>query len=518
MTSFSDELTLFLYFGAFALLLIHGLNRYFIAYLFIKHRKYRQPTPKPFTEFPFVTVQLPVFNEQYVVKRLIESVSRLDYPRHLIEIQVLDDSTDETTSIAKQAVEELARQGVNIHYLHRNNRDGFKAGALNYGLNLAKGEFIAIFDADFIPSVDFLIKTVHHFTDNSIGMVQARWGHLNRKFSMFTTLQSILLDGHFFIEQTARSRSGRFINFNGTAGIWRKSCLLDAGSWQYDTLTEDLDISYRAQLKGWKFIYLKDFTVQSELPVEMNGFKAQQHRWAKGSIQTAKKLLPAIVKSKFPFKVKLESIFHLTNNVAYSLIVIVAILMFPTMVIRFSHGWIDTLLIDTPLLIIATLSVLFFYSLAMNEITGNRFEKLLCIPLLMGLEIGMSLNNSIAVLEALLGSESEFNRTPKYAVQSKGDVWKEKVYRSEISYTTIGEIIIAIYFALSLALALEIGIYLSVPFLLLFLLGFTYVPAVSIYQTVQRKLINRFDKKLKVSDKAEGTSSPKQVNPIHQEQ
>jgi cellulose synthase/poly-beta-1,6-N-acetylglucosamine synthase-like glycosyltransferase len=517
MIDLSDKLTLFFYFGAFAFLLAYGVNRYFIAYLFILHRKYREPTPKPFTNLPFVTVQLPVFNERYVVQRLIESVSRLDYPRHLLEIQVLDDSTDETKSYAKKAVEEIAGRGINIVHLHRKNREGFKAGALNHGLKLARGELVAIFDADFIPPEDFLKKTIHYFSDSSVGMVQARWGHLNRKFSMFTALQSILLDGHFFIEQTARSRSGRFINFNGTAGIWRKNCLLDAGSWQYDTLTEDLDISYRAQLKGWKFIYLKDFTVQSELPVEMNAFKSQQHRWAKGSVQTAIKLLPAIVKSKIPWKVKLESIFHLTNNASYPLIVTVAILMFPTMVIRFSHGWIDSLLIDVPLLIIATISVIFFFSLALNEITGNRFEKLLRIPLLMGLEIGMSLNNTIAVLEALLGNESEFKRTPKFGVRNKGDVWKEKVYQSEISYTTIGEIIIALYFALSLALALEIGIYLSVPFLLLFLLGFSYVPAVSIYQTVQRKFIIRFDRKLKADDKAEGLPSPKQVKALHQE-
>ncbi|HEB71332.1 MAG TPA: glycosyl transferase family 2, partial [Nitrospirae bacterium] len=318
-----------------------------------------------------------------------------------------------------------------------------------------------------------------------------RWDHINRDFSLFTGVQSLLLDGHFVIEHTARSRSGRFFNFNGTAGVWRKQALIDGGSWQYDTLTEDMDISYRVQLKGWKFIYLKDFPVLSELPVEMNAFKSQQHRWAKGSIQTAIKLLPTILRSPIPWKVKVESVFHLTNNSAYLFMIIVAALMFPSMIIRFGNGWIDTMFFDMPLLFMATLSIVMFYSMAQKDARGSWLSKIIRIPLLMGLGIGIAINNARAVIEALVGSDSEFKRTPKFAIQNKGDIWQGKIYRGEFNYTTIIEIAMALYFLFSLKLAIELKMYLSIPFLLLFIFGFSCVPAISLFQTAGRVFATR---------------------------
>jgi len=491
MANAYDIVILAIYFGSFSLLVAYGMNRYFIAYLFLRYNNQKMQKPDSFDELPFVTVQLPIFNERYVVKRLIETTSRISYPKNRFEIQVLDDSSDETRIAAKKAVNDSAARGLNISYLRRKDREGFKAGALNYGLELAKGDLIAIFDADFLPPENFLSETVNYFTDSSVGMVQTRWDHINRDFSLFTGVQSLLLDGHFVIEHTARSRSGRFFNFNGTAGVWRKKALIDGGSWQYDTLTEDMDISYRVQLKGWKFIYLKDFPVPSELPVEMNAFKSQQHRWAKGSIQTAIKLLPTILRSPIPWKVKIESFFHLTNNSSYLFMLIVAVLMFPSMIIRFGHGWIDTMFFDMPLLFMATLSIVMFYSMAQKDADGSWLSKIIRIPLLMGLGIGIAINNARAVIEALVGSDSEFKRTPKFAIQNKGDIWQEKIYRGEFNYTTVIEIAMTLYFLFSLKLAIELEMYLSIPFLFLFIFGFSYVPTITLLQTAGRVFATR---------------------------
>ena len=279
----------------------YGIHRYFIIYLYLKNRK-RPPVPaRYFEQLPKVTVQLPIFNEMYVAERLLRSVSELDYPQELLQIQVLDDSTDETREITTACAEELRQRGFNVQRTHRTDRTGFKAGALGVGLAAAEGEFLCILDADFVPEKDMLKRTVHFFTDPKVGMIQTRWGHLNRGYSLLTRMQAIFLDGHLLLEQIARSRSGRFFNFNGTAGLWRRSCIEQSGGWQYDTLCEDLDLSYRAQLKGWKFIYLSDVVTPAELPVDMNGFKSQQHRWTKGSVQTCKKLLPSVWRSQLPF-------------------------------------------------------------------------------------------------------------------------------------------------------------------------------------------------------------------------
>ena len=298
----------------------YGVHRYFIIYLFLKNRK-REPVPAArFEHLPVVTVQLPIFNEIYVVERLLSSVSELDYPRDRLQIQVLDDSTDDTREITADCAAELRERGFDVELIHRTDRTGFKAGALERGLATARGEFVCILDADFVPPPHLLRKTVDFFTDPKVGMIQTRWGHLNRGYSLLTRVQAMFLDGHLVLEQTARSRSGRFFNFNGTAGLWRKSCIEEAGGWQHDTLTEDLDLSYRAQLAGWKFVFLPDVVTPAELPVDMNGFKSQQHRWTKGSIQTCKKLLPAIWRSKLPLPIKVEATGHLVSNFAYLLL------------------------------------------------------------------------------------------------------------------------------------------------------------------------------------------------------
>src|SRR5687768_2649846 len=342
------------YFFVLVILAVYGWHRYYLVYLYMKNKD-RHPVPAGLDALPVITVQLPIYNEMYVADRLIDSVCELDYPRELLEIQVLDDSTDETRIVAERAVQRNAAQGIDISYIHRTDRTGYKAGALEAGLRAAKGEFIAIFDADFIPRPDFLTRTIQYFTNPRIAMVQTRWGHVNEEYSLLTKIQAILLDAHFVLEHGSRNRDGCFFNFNGTAGIWRRTAISDAGGWQHDTLTEDLDLSYRAQLRGWKFIFLPDLVAPAEVPVEMNSFKSQQHRWAKGSIQTCMKLLPQILLSDQPLKVKAEAFFHLTANFNYLLMALLSVLMFPAMYVRYNMGWTEMLLIDIPLFVAATL-------------------------------------------------------------------------------------------------------------------------------------------------------------------
>src|SRR2546428_859550 len=309
-------------FVVLVLLASYGIHRYTLVSLYYKNKKNRTVDPPAyFSDLPRVTVQLPIFNEQYVVDRLLQAVCRLEYPKERLDIQLLDDSTDETVNVARGLVEHYAAQGHPVSYIHRTNRAGYKAGALHAGLKTAKGELVVIFDADFVPPPDFLLRTVHHFTDPKIGMVQTRWTHINRNYSFLTEVEAILLDGHFVLEHSGRARSDVFFNFNGTAGIWRRRAIEEAGGWQHDTLTEDTDLSYRAQLKGWKFVYLQDVECPAELPIEMTAFKTQQARWAKGLIQTGRKILPRVLKSDQPFHVKLEASYHTTPNNSYLLIV-----------------------------------------------------------------------------------------------------------------------------------------------------------------------------------------------------
>lgn len=471
------------YFAVLLVLAIYGSHRYRMAFLYYRH-KYKLPTPKgTLPELPKVTIQLPIFNEMYVCERLIDSVCRVDYPRHLLEIQVLDDSTDETCAIARACVERNRQKGHNVVYVHRENRQGFKAGALEHGLKLAQGEFVAVFDADFVPSPDFLRRTVPFFADDKVGMVQVRWGHLNREYSILTQAQSIFLDGHFIIEHTARNRSGCFFNFNGTAGIWRRSTISDAGGWQHDTLTEDLDLSYRAQLKGWQFVFLPEVISPAEVPVDMNAFKSQQHRWAKGSIQTARKLLPTILKSSLPWEVKKEAFFHLTNNMAYLLMVLLSVLMPLSMVVRFNHGLYSTLFLDLPFCIGATVSVCFFYVACQREQGLSWWGRLKYLPFLMSLGIGLAINNAKAVVEALLNQQSGFTRTPKTGAEGKAvKAPVKKTYRGRRSLMPAIELAFGLYFTGALWFAIDAQIWTSVPFLVLFQVGFLYVGLMSLFQ------------------------------------
>jgi len=472
-----------LYFLTLVVLAVFGLHRYIMVFLYYRNRHHRaRPAPLP-ARLPRVTVQLPLYNEMYVVDRLVDSVCRIRYPKELLEIQVLDDSVDETQEIARAAVDRWREEGFDIHYVHRGNRTGYKAGALDHGLGRARGEFVLIFDADFVAPPDILEKSLGHFDDPGVGMVQVRWGHINRDYSLLTQVQSVLLDGHFILEHGGRNRSGRFFNFNGTAGIWRRAAISDAGGWQHDTLTEDLDLSYRAQMKGWRFVFLQDVVSPAEIPVEMNAFKSQQHRWAKGSIQTCKKLLPKILASDLPLHVKVESTFHLTANFAYPLMILLSILMFPAMIIRYNMGWYEMLIVDVPLFIGATMSVCSFYLMSQREIFGADWRsRLKYLPAVLSVGIGLSVNNAKAVIEALVGHDSEFTRTPKYRVEAAGDDWRLKRYRGSLNFVPFVELALGLYFTVMAYYAAVNGILGTLPFIFLFQFGFLYAALLSLFQ------------------------------------
>jgi cellulose synthase/poly-beta-1,6-N-acetylglucosamine synthase-like glycosyltransferase len=468
----------------------YGLHRYILVYMYYKNRRNRatEPTQK-FMELPRVTVQLPIFNEQFVVDRLVDAICRIDYPKEKLDIQVLDDSTDETVEVANAVVQRYAALGNPITYIHRTNREGFKAGALQEGLKTAKGEFIAIFDADFVPPEDWLMRVIHHFSDPGIGMVQTRWTHLNRDYSFLTNVEAILLDGHFVLEHGGRSRSNVFFNFNGTAGMWRRETIQDAGGWQHDTLTEDTDLSYRAQLKGWKFKYLQDVECPAELPIEMTAFKTQQARWAKGLIQTGKKILPKVFGSDVPRKVKIEAWYHLTANISYPLMIVLSTLLLPAMIIRSFGSLFQMLLIDLPLFLASTFSISSFYLVSQKELFPKGWLKtFLYLPFLMALGIGLTITNTKAVMEALFGVKSSFVRTPKYRVQSR----KEKSaaarkYRKRLGIVPWIELLIGSYFVLTIWYAMASDNYFTVPFLMIFVLGYWYTGLMSLLQ-------GRFDK------------------------
>src|SRR5437867_747630 len=478
----AETLTLSAYFFVLIVLAVYGWHRYYLVYLYMRNRA-KEPRPGPQLDpLPVVTVQLPLYNEMYVADRLIDAVCRIEYPRELLEIQVLDDSVDETCSIAELAVRRSAMQGVDIKYYHRPDRKGFKAGALEAGLKLARGEFIAIFDADFMPTPDFLMRLMPHFADSKVGMVQARWGHINQDYSLLTKIQSILLDGHFVLEHGGRNRAGRFFNFNGTAGVWRREAIDDAGGWQHDTLTEDLDLSYRAQLRGWRFVFVSDLIEPAEVPVEMNAFKSQQHRWAKGSIQTCRKLLPTIFRADIPFGVKIEAFFHLTANFNYPLMSVLSVLMFPAMVIRYNMGWYEMMLIDVPLFLAATFSVCNFYMVCQREIHRDWRARLKYLPFLMSIGIGLCINNTRAVFEALVDKHTDFARTPKYRIEGDADEWVGKKYRQSVAVQPLIELALGLYFTATVFYALANQIYGTVPFLVLFQIGFLYTGLLSIVQ------------------------------------
>jgi cellulose synthase/poly-beta-1,6-N-acetylglucosamine synthase-like glycosyltransferase len=472
--------TLAAYYFVLTLLAVYGMHRAFMVRLYYRHRDDDPRPPGALEPLPVVTVQLPLYNEVYVVERLLDAVMELDYPRELLEVQVLDDSDDETREVARAAVDLYRRRGYDVLYLPRDHRKGYKAGALQAGLDRARGEFLLILDADFVPPPDLIRRCIPHFSGADVGLVQARWDHLNRNFSLLTRIQAIFLDGHFVIEHTARNRSGRFFNFNGTAGIWRRRCLEEAGGWQSDTLTEDLDVSYRAQLAGWRFVYLKDVAVPAEVPVDMNGFKTQQHRWTKGSIQTGRKLLPEILRSAFPWKVKVEAFFHLTNNFSHLLVVLLALLIVPAIVIREQIGWQKLVVFDFPLFFGATLSFIAFYVSSQREIGKSWRPTLKYMPFLMSLGIGMSLTNVRGVIEGLVNRPAEFTRTPKYRIEGVGGEWRTKKYRATSGFSLMAEILLAGYFLAAIAFAVAEKYWVGVPFLLMFFNGFAYTAAFSL--------------------------------------
>jgi len=474
--------------GVCLLLAVYGLHRYQLVYLYYKYRRNIPRKTACFLTRPRVTIQLPMFNEQFVAKRIIEATCKIDYPRDRLEIQVLDDSTDETVQIARETCDRMRALGHPVTYLHRTNRVGYKAGALEEGLKVATGEFIFIFDADFVPPTDILDLMIDHFVDPKVGMVQARWDHINRDQSLLTKTQAVYLDGHFVIEHTARNRSGRFMSFNGTAGAWRRSTISDAGGWQHDTVTEDLDLSYRAQCKGWKFVYLPEITSPAELPPEINAFKSQQHRWTKGGAQTCKKLLPGILRSRLPWRIKMEAFFHLTGCVTPVFILMLILLLFPVMLCKlslFQDSQMGRLLFDGSLFLIATCSASSFYVACQREIFRTWAESVKYLPFLMSLGVGISLNNTRAAIEGFFGKSAEFVRTPKFGATAARDVaLHTKSAKNPLDMKRLqawGELFLAVYLAVCLGYTIHLRMWAAVFFLFLFTAGFSYVAALTFW-------------------------------------
>lgn len=478
------------YFGTLFILSIYGLHRYEVIREYMRVRK-KLPSEPPsrFDALPRITIQLPIYNERFVVERLIEEVARIEYPRELLQIQVLDDSTDDTHAFTERLVAGYRAAGVPIEYHHRTNRRGFKAGALQEGMRSATGEFIAIFDADFVPPRDFLMRTIHWFADPGVGVVQTRWAYLNRHYSLLTEVQAMLLDGHFVLEHVARFGNGLFFNFNGTAGILRRAMIEDAGGWQHDTLTEDSDLSYRAQLKGWRFVYLPEIECPSELPVEMYGFQVQQSRWAKGLTQVAKKLLPAILRSKAPGRVKVEAFLHLTPNISYPLMLIVSALTLPVMIVRFYMGVFQMAMIDLPLIVASFWSISAFYVIAHRELFPKEWKRAFAfLPALIAAGIALTLINAHAVLEALFGYKTEFARTPKYAVGEQKTKLLAPKYRRRSGWLPYAEIAVGTYFVAMIAFAIDTYNFFAIPFLILFVAGYYWAAFATLYEEWQGRL------------------------------
>jgi cellulose synthase/poly-beta-1,6-N-acetylglucosamine synthase-like glycosyltransferase len=481
-----DYTILILYFTILFVLAVYGGYRIKQVVDFWRYRKFVPQPQGAFSEgdLPVITVQLPLFNEMYVVERLVKAITEIEYPREKLQIQVLDDSTDETVKLAEATVERYRSLGFDIEYVHRLDRTGFKAGALENGMKTAKGELLAIFDADFVPKPDCLRKLVDYFTDPMVGCAQMRWSHINGDYNLLTRLQTIMLDGHFVVEQTTRNRTGGFFNFNGTAGIWRRKAIAMSGGWQHDTLTEDTDLSFRAQLMGWKFVYLLDEEAPAEIPVEINAFKAQQRRWAKGVMQVGLKLYPRIWRSKLPMRVRLEMFFRLTGNISYPLMIVASFLQFPLLLVRYNQPFYHLMILDLPLLFFSSVSVFLFYGTAVWYLDKKRTPRLLHLPLVMALGIGLAFSNARAVLEALFGIKSDFVRTPKYQVEKNQDeTWKRKKYKRKRGLLPLLELSFSLYFLLAILYAARMGMWGTVPFLFLFFFGFGYMGVMSFVQS-----------------------------------
>jgi len=479
-----EDFLLIVYFLSLTILFGFGIHGLVMLYYYRKTQHIKLPQKTIEGEYPVVTIQLPMYNEMYVIERLIKAVCNIEYPKDKLHIQVLDDSTDETTIIASNLVNEYKQKGFDIEYIHRTNRQGYKAGALKEGLEKAKGEYVAIFDADFVPNRDFLLKTIPYFADKDVGMVQTRWEHLNEEYSFITRAAALALDGHFVIEQQVRNKAGFFINFNGTAGVWRKETIYDAGNWHADTLTEDLDLSYRAQLNGWKFVFLNDVTSPAELPADINALKTQQFRWTKGAVETAKKILPLVFKSKLPLKIKLESFVHLTSNIVFPFIIIVAMLNIPLVIIKNTVGEYDNYYTLMSVFVLASISTFLFYMFAQRAIHLDWRKRLLLFPVFLAGSMGFAVNNSKAVFEALINKKTGFARTPKYKIEGEKDKWTNKKYvQKKLNWTVVVELLLALYYVAGIAISVYYLEIAAIPFQLLFLLGFGTVGYMSLKHT-----------------------------------
>lgn len=484
-----------IYFIALIILMVFGAHGFVMVYYYRKHRGLKGLRLKPLARHPRVTVQLPVYNELYVVERLIRAACRIDYPRECLEIQVLDDSTDETAAITRRLVEEYRAQGFDIHWRHRTRRQGFKAGALQEGLEAATGEFIAIFDADFVPPRDFLTRTLPCFDHPRTGMVQTRWGHLNADYSLLTRLQAIGLDGHFVVEQAARNGAGFFINFNGTAGIWRKTCILDAGGWSDDTLTEDLDLSYRAQMRGWQFKFLHDPVCPSELPSEIGALRSQQFRWTKGAIETAKKILPRLWRERLPWRVKLQGVVHLTNNLVFPFIFLVG-LLHPALVYIKNAGAAEHAFyfaVSTAFMAAFWGSFL-MYLTSQKELYPDWRRRIMYFPLFMAGSMGLAFSNTRAIIQGLCNRRSEFMRTPKYRIESRRDHFRGKKYFEaqqracgrgfKWSHAGLGELGLALYSFGGILLSCYYAELAAIPFQALYCFGYGFIGFLSFQQAL----------------------------------
>ncbi len=489
------------HFGLLLVLCIYGMHRLYLTWQVLRwpsrQRRpgaQRVPQHQPLWPLPVVTVQLPIYNEKFVVERLIDAVAALRYPPDRLQIQVLDDSTDDTVALAQARVAWHRARGVWIEHLHRTDRTGYKAGALAAALPRAAGELIAIFDADFVPGPELLHNALAPFADPRVGMVQTRWEHLNRGYNALTQVQAIMLDAHFAIDQPARHRAGVFFNFNGTAGIWRAQAIRDAGGWHWDTITEDLDLSYRAQLHGWRFAYLQQVGCPSELPVEMNAFKSQQHRWAKGAIQVMRKTLPQVWRAPLPLHHKLEATLHLSSNLAYLLMLLhSAVFLLPSILVREQLGWgLSLWWLDLPLLVLATGSHLLFFLVGQRQLFGRIGARWVYVPALLATSVGLGLNNGRAVLEALLGRQSAFVRTPKlgaHALQNHGIAARPRSYAPRLGGYELLEIALAALYAAYTAWAVWQGFWTLVPFLLLFVWGLLFSGVQSLRERNARSLL-----------------------------
>ena len=463
------------YAGALFFILLFSMGQLHLTWHYLKGKKTENRDTPSFNNYPHISVQLPIFNEKYVIERLIDSVVAIRYPKDKLEIQILDDSTDQTVEFIAAKVEEYTKKGIDIKHIQRKDRVGFKAGALKYGLELAKGEFVAVFDADFLPKEDFLEKTISHFQDEQIGVIQVRWGHVNKEYSILTKMQAFGLDAHFTIEQSGRNHAGSFINFNVTAGVWRKSCIEDAGGWSADTLTEDLDLSYRAQLKGWKFKFLEEIITPAELPVIMSAIKSQQYRWNKGAAETARKNLGKVLSSDMALINKVHAVFHLFNSSVFLMLLTAAILSIPMLFIKDAHPELEIFFNLGSIFLIGFFSIGLFYWVASKAIAGSKSRKYFfkSFPVFLIFSMGLSLHNAIAVSEGLLGYKTPFIRTPKFNIFKKEDKWKNNEYlKPKLSLATVLEGFLCLYFILGIASGFAIEDYGLMLFHLMLAFGF----------------------------------------------